>query len=256
LNFNIRWWYYFFFNVLTVRSELEDDSAYAQQFEAESQHVEEKIISSPDVKIEKLLPRFNDTNIPLGEVGDILIGFINNGNKVFNVTFIRSSLVYLYDNSVFRNFTTYKYDQIVGPHEVASFTYQFVADFSLEPREYGLLTIIQYTDSDNFNYTNTFNYTITLFEPNTEFDMKNLFSYMLGASFFGLIGFVVSKLRTKKSKKGSKGTNQPNISGDWTSDTIAGQFKNQKNKKTKKSVSPPTNKRQTPKTDNVNTEKK
>jgi len=189
-----------------VKSEFEEEGSYPDTFENEVE--EEKILSSPDVKLEKLFPRFNDTQIPIGDVAEVLVGFINTGNKVFNVTVIRGSLLYLYDNSVFRNFTTYKYEQLVEPGDVVTFTYQFLCDYSLEPRDYGFQAWIYYTDNENFNYTNTFNYTITLFEPVTEFDFKSIFSYLLTLSFVGLGGFVFYNLRGDKKKNKSKKINE------------------------------------------------
>jgi len=213
-----------------VKSDFEDEGSYPDTFENEVDEEAEKILSSPDVKIEKLFPRFNDTMIPIGDVAEVLIGFINTGNKVFNVSVIRGSLLYLYDNSVFRNFTTYKYEQIVEPGDVVTFTYQFLCDYSLEPRDYGFQAWIYYTDNENFNYTNTFNYTINLFEPVTEFDFKSIFSYLLTLSFVGLGGFVFYSLRGDKKKSKSKKSNS-GTSSDWSSGTLSSSFKKNKSGK-------------------------
>jgi len=213
-----------------VRAQFDEDGGgYPENFE--DQVVEETILSSPDVKIEKLFPRFNDTRIPIGEIAEVLIGFINTGNKVFNVTIIRASLLYIYDNSVFRNFTTFKYEQLVGPSEVVSFSYQFLCDQSLEPRDYGFQVWVLYTDNDNYNYTNTFNYTIDLYEPVTEFDIRSLFSTLLTIGLVGLGGFLFFKLREdkKKKKKGGSGGG----GNDWSSGTPSSSFKKKKEKEKK-----------------------
>ena len=101
--------------------------------------------------------------------------------------------------------TTFQYDQVVGPNERATFAYQFFCDYTLEPRDYGLVVSVYYSDQENYNYTTVFfNNTINVYEPATEFDMSTIFGSLLAFGVIGLFGF--SGLGLNKDPKKKKRT--------------------------------------------------
>eukprot|EP01129_Flabellula_baltica_P002266 TRINITY_DN12094_c0_g1_i1.p1 TRINITY_DN12094_c0_g1~~TRINITY_DN12094_c0_g1_i1.p1 ORF type:complete len:231 (-),score=63.08 TRINITY_DN12094_c0_g1_i1:43-735(-) len=197
--------------------------------------MQQQVFSAPDVQTTVLFPDHVDRNIPMGEVSELLLGFENDGDMFFNVTFIRASFFYLIDGTIFRNLTTFQYDQIVAPKETATFAYQFYCDFSLEPRDYGMLASVYYSDHENNNYTTVFfNGTINIYEPATELDVTTIFSTLLLLGIVGLVGFFGLKMQNPKKKTTRVETGTTGSASGWGDDATSKFFA----KKSQKSSSP------------------
>jgi len=142
----------------------------------------------------------------LGETVDLVLGFRNKGSKNFNVTDIFTSMRWPMDYSVFvQNFTRRSPFLVVKPGEEVSFAYHFTPDPSLEPREWGVVTEVFYTDDDRVNYSTPFvNTTFVLFESDSSIDAQTFFTYILTAAVGSLLLFFGYKFQqNRKSEKRS-----------------------------------------------------
>jgi len=178
----------------------------------------------------------------IGQIGELIVLFTNNGQKKFNVTSTEGSLNYAADISIYlQNFTRNDHGVIVNPSEQVAFSFFFRPDPQLEPMRFGFLANVYYVDEDNVNYTSTFfNSTIQLDEVESTFDVKNLFTYFLGLGVLGLIGFVIFKFSGFKKSKRSRietGTKSEDWSNEWLQGTnlrnSSGSLKNSGVKKRK-----------------------
>jgi len=164
-----------------------------------------------DAATDFVFPRYGDLRLPLGEPIEICVGFTNKGSagKTFNVTFIYGSLRFSQDpNIILQNFSYIHHGEIVRPKRSVSFPWWFMPDSLLEPRDYFLSAHVDYTDEDNFNYTQLFfNDTIYMVDD-TEIDLTYVFTYFL---FFAIVGLVIYFVSTKSGNSSTTSTILSNI---------------------------------------------
>jgi len=128
-----------------------------------------------------------------------------------------------------QNFTRKAYGEIVRPSEERSFVYFFKPDPMQDPRDYGLVVSVYYSDLEGGNFSSVvFNSTVSLIESDEGIDGQTLFTYVGILGVAGLIGFVVYKagrnLSKKKGKKVEYGTQNPTVlDNEWLEGTSAAQ---------------------------------
>jgi len=202
------------FFVVAVRAD-DEEGAPEEQVLIE-QDTLSGFISSPDVGVASLLPENHDNTIEVGKTADILLGFTNNGDRPFNVQFIRGYLTSPLDPTyVLYNFTGTPVNVTVEPEEVASLLYRIKTDPQMDPREFGVVVDVFYLNEDRDTFATTFfNRTITFTEPVEGLDAKNIFSYVFLLVMLGLLGFGVFKLAsTNASVKKFLGGSKKSTSG-------------------------------------------
>jgi len=224
----------------------EDDTPHTTTQDAQNvtEVVEIKVGPSPDVTTESMFPNSTHNNFYIGKRIPVLVGLNNIGSGVFNVTHVGSSLMYPQDHRYYiQNYTKGYYGETVSPSELRSFLYTFYPDPMLEPRQYGLVVSIYYTDAEGTNFTNVvFNNTINLVETDESIDAQALFLYVGILGVAGLVGFIVYKAaRTTNKKKGPKrveyGTQKSTvIDNEWLEGTSAFRSPKVKTVKTVKTV--------------------
>jgi hypothetical protein len=142
---------------------------------------------SPDVSTVFVFPDHPNKVITAGEIVEVLLGFVNNGDREFNITYVFASLNHPLDYRYYiQNYTRAEYGLLVQPNEQVSVSYRFRPDPLLEPRDFGLVVNVLYEDESGRIYHNAFfNGTVTIEEPDTGFDLQQLF---LTVGFFGVLG--------------------------------------------------------------------
>jgi len=204
-----------------------------------------KLEPSPDASTTFVFPDSADRKFLIGKFIPVVVALTNKGNGVFNVTQVGASFMYPQDHRYYiQNYTKITYGQSVLPSEQRSFLYRFSPDAMLEPREYGLVVSVYYTDSDGGNFTSVvYNSTIALVEGNESIDLQGLFLYIGILGVAGLVGFMVYNAARSSKKKGPRrveyGTQKSAsvIDDEWLQGTSAVQspknrVKQQKPKKT------------------------
>ena len=170
---------------------------------------------SVDVETTALFPRYPNNALPLGQPIEVLFGFKNNGQHTFNVTIFYGSLLTDDSSTYLQNFTSRRQNQIVRTGESWTFSYWFMPDALLEPKDYFFLGAVEYKDEDSTNYTSSwFNSTVHLTEDSSSLELQSVFSSVFGLGVFGLAGYVVfttangssKPSKTKTKKETSKGT--------------------------------------------------
>jgi len=196
-----------------------------------------KNLSAPDVSTVVVFPEHSNGKIPPGQEVPIIIGFRNNGEKVYNITHVDASFNYPQDYSYFiQNFTEQYYHYMIGPSEEITVEYTIYPDPLLDMRDFGLVVSVFYHDGTSQqvgnNYTNVvFNKTIDIVEVDAGFDPQTLFAYIAVLAVLGLVGYVVYRNLaswSKRQKKG-KGAGKANVEAkvekvldnDWLTGTVA-----------------------------------
>lgn len=172
-----------------------------------------------------LLPGYADKKFPAGKLVDVVVGLHNEASsEAYNISFIAGSLNSPADFSLHvQNFTMMPYGEVIGPGEEASFTYKFVPDARLSPRDFVVALTAFYSDSRGQWYSSTFfNQTIDIVEVKKVFDWElislvGLFAACLMGSAYVLYLWVVSKGWLKPQKKRSKRTAPVNKQPDQQS---------------------------------------
>eukprot|EP00026_Physarum_polycephalum_P014236 Phypoly_transcript_14727.p1 GENE.Phypoly_transcript_14727~~Phypoly_transcript_14727.p1 ORF type:complete len:246 (+),score=51.86 Phypoly_transcript_14727:114-851(+) len=143
--------------------------------------------ASPDVSTAFVFPDHPARVVTAGDIVEVLLGFVNNGDREFNITSVSASLNHPLDYRYFiQNYSRAEYGLLVQPKEQVSVSYRFRPDPLLEPRDFGLVVSVFYEDESGKNFTNAFyNGTITIVEADTGFDLQQLF---LTVGFFGVLG--------------------------------------------------------------------
>eukprot|EP01127_Copromyxa_protea_P003419 TRINITY_DN13233_c0_g1_i1.p1 TRINITY_DN13233_c0_g1~~TRINITY_DN13233_c0_g1_i1.p1 ORF type:complete len:246 (-),score=68.42 TRINITY_DN13233_c0_g1_i1:94-831(-) len=197
-----------------------------------------KVGASPDVETSYVFPRYPDNALPLGKPLEVVFGFKNNGFHTFNVTVFYASLMYPQAPEVhMQNFTVRRQNQIVRSGESWSFSYWFMPDPLLEPKDYYFVGSVEYKDEDNTNFTSTwFKDSIVLVEAESALDMATIFSSLLGFAILGGAAFVVFKTfvptpvaKVYKSKKNNGAVKKEKVvDNDWGNNNAIGQWNKQK----------------------------
>jgi hypothetical protein len=140
-----------------------------------------------------------------GELAELVIGFRNTGDKTFNVTHIFCAIVYVHDfNNFIQNFTRDRPDLIIEPNTEVSFVYPFRPDPMIEPRDWGFIGVVAYTDDVGSVYQSVFwNSTLTVIESEGEFSAQIFFTYVLSIGALGLFLYILYRSFTKKSRSSS-----------------------------------------------------
>jgi len=239
------------FAILMASFAIAQDDTNQEKVEPELEKVETnetivKLGPAPDAYTSYIFPHSGNRVFNIGAEIEVLTGFANKGNSIFNITHISASLMYPQDHRYFiQNYTKQVIDQLVLPNEHRAFVYTFKPDAMLEPREYGLVVSIFYTDAEEGNFTNVvFNSTIGLAESDESIDVATLFTYIGILGVAGLVGFIVYKTGRSFSKKGGGrrieyGTQKATVvDNEWLEGTAAA-----RSPKSPKSPASPTNAR-------------
>jgi len=159
---------------------------------------------SPDVSTAFVLPDHPNKVITAGDIVEVLLGFVNNGDREFNITSVSASLNHPLDFRYYiQNYTRAEYGLLVQPKEQVSVSYRFRPDPLLEPRDFALVVSVFYEDESGTNFTNAFfNGTITIAEADTGIDLQQLF---LTVGFLGVVGlggyFALQSFGANNAKK-------------------------------------------------------
>eukprot|EP00696_Hemimastix_kukwesjijk_P007473 gnl/Hemi2/19454_TR6464_c0_g1_i1.p1 gnl/Hemi2/19454_TR6464_c0_g1~~gnl/Hemi2/19454_TR6464_c0_g1_i1.p1 ORF type:complete len:242 (-),score=120.12 gnl/Hemi2/19454_TR6464_c0_g1_i1:361-1086(-) len=183
-----------------------------------------------DVQTGSIFPAMPDSRFPSGEVIDILVGFSNNANETLNVTAIAGSVNAPHDFRLhIQNFTISRPYQLVSGNSEASLVYYFKPDAMLDPREYVVAITVLYEDEAGNKFSNTvFNDTIEIYEPESAFDARAVFTYtaVLGSlGVVALLGYKVLQNIQKKQRRSrvvETGTTKKGQSANDNSDWLEG----------------------------------
>lgn len=182
---------------------------------------DEDAVSSSDVTVNTMFPRFADKKFPLGKEVTLLVSFNNNGEKSFNVSHIVAHLHSPFDyNYYIQNFTSKNTPATVPANSQVSLEYTFKPDTQLEPLEFWLSAVVAYNRSDGRGFMHTLhNGTVELVEA-AEATNQRLVMYLVALLGLGGLGFVYAK-----SQEGAKETQKEvavtGISGgSWDDDVI------------------------------------
>jgi hypothetical protein len=181
----------------------EDESPSADRHLQDTEDDDKEQTQADGVTTECIFPNHILKQFPAGEVVEVLIGFRNQNPNAFHVEYIRGSLTSPVDFTYYiHNFTGSMYNTTVATEEEVSLIYRFKPDASIEPRQYGHILQVFYTNDDNETYLSTvFNGTIVITDPITNVDGKTIFAYL---SIFGILafgGFLLFKLIKKRAGK-------------------------------------------------------
>jgi len=152
--------------------------------------------ASPDVFTNYVFTRFMDKKFPSGEPVEILLVLANKGDHQFNITHVTASFNYPLDFSYYiQNFTAREYNVALAPSIQSSLAYTFHPDPLLEPRDFGLVVSVHYSDEQAVNYTSiVFNSTIDIVEPAGGVDTQTFFAYLAVSAIIGMVGFVAYRV--------------------------------------------------------------
>jgi len=213
--------------------EVTDDGDDAGAAEEEEEDLDEDegqasvLAPHPDVTTHYIFPQFPEKRFVVGEKVTALVSFANKGTKTFNVTAVGAHLHSPFDFSYYiQNFTAREVNSVVEPGRQVSLEYVFVPDKSLEPLEFWLSAWVQYNDSADNVYRNTFtNGTIELVEKPSEFNVREFFSWVIGLGVVGVVAYFAyvqpnqsgSKSASKAQKNSGveRGTRATEDDGGW-----------------------------------------
>eukprot|EP00007_Cunea_sp_BSH-02190019_P008389 CAMPEP_0174240540 /NCGR_PEP_ID=MMETSP0417-20130205/19285_1 /TAXON_ID=242541 /ORGANISM="Mayorella sp, Strain BSH-02190019" /LENGTH=264 /DNA_ID=CAMNT_0015319643 /DNA_START=200 /DNA_END=994 /DNA_ORIENTATION=+ len=162
----------------------------------------QEISESQFVRTAAVFPDSATQEVAIGEIGELLVGFSNNGPYRFNLTHISGSLLHPQDLSfVMQNFTARNPDLVVGPGEHRSLSYRFKPDEMLEARDYGFTVTLYYHDGTTYHRNVVYNGTIIIAEEAAAASQT-----ITGVAV--AVGFVVALylfVGRNSSQKGSRG---------------------------------------------------
>jgi len=151
-----------------------------------------------------VFPDAQDRKLKLGEPANVLLGFYNKADQMFNVTGIGASLQNPHDTSYYiQNFTARRVVGVpVGPGQQASVEYQFRPDAGLEAGEYWMSAWVIYNNSADQVFMHTFyNGTVELHEESR--GVRDYINFVLVLGLIGLAAYAYITLSggSKPSKK-------------------------------------------------------
>jgi len=187
-----------------------------------------------DVHVGSIFPARPDARFPSGEVIEVLLGFgNNNAEQALNITAIAGSVNAPTDFRMhIQNFTVARPFQTVPAGQEVSLSYFFKPDAMLDPREYIIALTAVYEDESGKKYSNTFfNETIEIYEPESAFDSRAMFTYTAVLGSLGLVALLGYKFlqsvqrKQRRSRAVETGTTKRgqsnNDSGDWLEGIVA-----------------------------------
>jgi len=164
-------------------------------------HLTDMPESSPDVVAVGLLPNNMDNELFTGTPTDAIVGIVNNGAAMMNVTSISGSINSPFDFSYYtQNQTVTQYNQILQEGEEFTFRYKFYPATDLDSVEYQLALTVFYENEEELFSETFFNKTVTFVHKPSEF-MSGDMPVILGVGT--LVGLLVLFAMSKAS--GSSG---------------------------------------------------
>eukprot|EP01006_Ploeotia_vitrea_P052078 TRINITY_DN67640_c6_g2_i1.p1 TRINITY_DN67640_c6_g2~~TRINITY_DN67640_c6_g2_i1.p1 ORF type:complete len:270 (+),score=59.52 TRINITY_DN67640_c6_g2_i1:103-912(+) len=202
-------------------SEPEEGDGEARDLNAEEATEEAAQKGAEDVFVTAILPNHRDKKLPAGSKIEALIGFENDNANGFNVEYVRGFLTSPQDSTYFaQNFSGQLYNTTVDAGVEASLLYEFRPDAQIDPRDWGLIVEVFYADADNVTYLQTaYNGTITVTDPESNFDAKSLFAFLAVAGSVGFVFYMASKMMKKSG--GRRGTKATAAAAEAGSDEVA-----------------------------------
>ena len=193
----------------------------------EAEVVEEFDLSSPYAEIYTVFP--NNQALQAGRPSEIFLGFKNNGKSPFRVSGLRGSLYYLNEaRYAVENYTLVSQDLVVESGQQYSFAYRF-ASHPVLLGEFGFFAQIFYNDGENRNYTTTFwNSTVTIVEPEAEFEFQSIFQYSFIIAVFAAVAFVLYKKFAVSSKSSAGVSKKASGGAEWQKGTALEHFGKEK----------------------------
>jgi hypothetical protein len=187
-----------------LRDDSTDDEDSPAEHVASDQEVEKEQTEAEGISTICIFPSHPLGQFPAGSSVEALIGFKNSNENLFHLEYVRGSLTSPTDFTYYiYNFSGSVYNTTVttGGEEV-SLLYRFQPDPSLEPRQYGLILQIFYTNDDNVTFLSTiYNGTIDVTESLANVDGKTIFATLSIAGIVGFAGFMGFKFIQKRGTK-------------------------------------------------------
>jgi len=213
----------------------DEDAGSAQPEQPASTAVIEQVVAlepSPDAKTVHVFPSAAEKKFTVADPNpvELLLGFENTGDNVFNITSIQASLMYPPDHRYFiQNYTRAAYGVIVSPAEQHTIAYRFLPDPGLDARDFDLVATVYYTDSAGGNFSSVFfNDTITLLDRQDAVNAQQFFTYVGVLGLVGLVSYIAYRKFFAHSKKQrprarvEMGTrNVPASENEWLAGTSA-----------------------------------
>lgn len=132
------------------------------------------------------------SELPAGQLIELLIGFTNKGEQEMSLDSLEASLRYPMDFTFhIQNFTTATLGKTVKPKQQATVAYSFVPADAFAGRPIGLTIQLNYRDSmGNFFIDPVFNETVQIVEFDEGFDTETFFMYVCMAGAVVLLAFL------------------------------------------------------------------
>ena len=170
--------------------------------EAEAEAAGGFMYSHKDAVVTTLFQSHPEKELPPGERVDLLIGFQNEGEMMFNITHVFASLVNVRDySSHVENYTVYEYGVNVHAGQEATVTYVFAPNENFDPADFGLTVLVYYSDVEgNMWVSAAYNSTVSVVEAPALVDASTAFQYVA----FGLLALTIAYVvYTSRSGSGS-----------------------------------------------------
>lgn len=168
--------------------------------------------STNDIITTSYFPQYNHTTpvtLPIDQSITVLILVQNNGQQLYNLSYIQMSLLSAYDTTFhIQNYTLQPLSMstIVPTHEL-TIEYKFIPDVSLESTDYMLNGFILFNDTTNKIYKNTvINQRVRLIDNNSSlFNYQSItsilmFTAILCGMVYGILLLVAPKLLSGSNK--------------------------------------------------------
>jgi len=185
-------------------SDTGTDAVSTTQDEEETEESVLKASPNADTKLIFIRPAtVGKIEFPAGGLVQVLVGFINRGDKDFIVDNLEASFRYPQDFSFYiQNFTAARYERTVEPKREATFDYAFIPSEQLTARPFGLSINLNYRDADGTLYQDAvFNDTISIIELDEGLDGETFFLYVFLAAIAVLLLVGAQQLLATFSKK-------------------------------------------------------
>ena len=111
-------------------------------------------------------------------------------------------------NYFIQNFTEIEYGVLVDPTEQTSIAYRMNPSPNLDPMPFQLAAVVFYTVDDELYSTTVFNSTVELYEPKSDFDAKQMFTYFAVTAIIALVVLVVMRYISDDKKRSKYGDNE------------------------------------------------
>jgi hypothetical protein len=184
-------------------AEGDDDEAETVGGDKAADAAADDVVEAEKVTTRGILPKTQNNRLAAGEWVESLVGFENHPESPsYKVEFIRGSLLSSIDSNYYvQNFTGTLYNRTAHAGETLTFKYKFRPDPNIEPREYGLVIQVFYSNEDNDTFLATpFNQTVVVTDPLSMLDGKTFFAYISILGLAALGGYAVWNTMFKGKK--------------------------------------------------------